>query len=180
MDAVVLQYYVQLSNGEADVSLAPQLYSDALDTINGMAPTLVKLAVSTPSATGGAGLPGDANELLLAFWNGQQIGELSLREANWLLPNWREAVGTPYNFVRESFSQKALQLIPHLTSLIPQNAVQMLVSYTPADVLPDYVRMPVTLFMLEEEYLRESPHQNVPLAAACRALAELLLKALLR
>jgi hypothetical protein len=184
VDAIVLQYYTQLSNGEGDTTLAAQLYRDAIVTINGMQPALVKLEAGTPTADGVANLSGNADELLLAFWNGMQIGELSVREANYLFPDWREATTNdkPYNFVREGLSQKQLQLTPHLVSLIPKNSVQALVSYVPSDrdVLPDYMRMPVALMMLEAEYLRESPHQNVPLAAAFRSLATLLLAALAR
>lgn len=161
------------------MTLAAQLYSDALDEVNAKQPTLVRLDTLAVSGAGATALAGDANELLLAFWANVQIGELSQREANWLFTDWRDATtsGIPYNFVREGFSQKQLQLVPHVAA---GGSAQALVSYSPQAAVPNYLQMPIALLILSEEYLRESPHQNVPLSGAFRALAELLLGALWR
>lgn len=171
MDATVQLYVTQLSNGEASLPECGRFYVDVL-TYLGTIPILTRLD-TTVAASGTMVQAGDAVAMLLAFFGGSQLGELSVREANWLLPDWREATGTPYNFVRESYNAKEVQLVPIPTS----GSGNMLVSYY-TDVLPTWLQMPVALLVLESEYRRESNHQNLELAKACATVAQLLLNAL--
>ena len=175
MDATVATLISNLSNGEADQTECARIYVDVMARL-GLVPVLAQLNTAVTPMSGVMGLPGNMVQLLLAFYNSYQLGELSIREANWLLPNWRSAVGTPYNFVRESFNAQTIQLVPAPND--GKNA-QSLTSYT-TDILPVWLKLPVTLLVLADEYQRESSHQKLPVANACRALGELLIGILIR
>lgn len=174
MDAVVQTLVTNLSNGEADLTECGRIYDDVMANLGTM-PVLVSYS-SGQQTNGLAPLPANAVALLLAFYNNEQLGELSIREADWLFPNWREATGTPFNFVRESIISQAIQLVPTPNDA---NAPSFLASYT-TDTLPVYLQMPVALLVLADEYGRESDHQNIEIANACRELGQLLIGLLMR
>lgn len=174
MDPVVQTLVTQLSNNEADVAEMQPIYDDVLTQLAAI-PILVSLLTNMKPQNGLVSIPGNIVTLLLAFYNNAQIGELSIREANWLLPDWRESTGTPYNFVRESFQTQNIQLVPTPTD---NNNAQILGAYT-TETLPVWLQLPVALLVLGDEYQRESDHQKLEVSAAARALGQLLIQMLI-
>lgn len=169
MDAVVNQLIVDFSNGEADLVECERFYRDTLAML-GTFPMLVQYT-TIDAPTGTVVLPGNSVGLLAAFYNNYQLGELSIREADWLFPAWRDTTDNSiYNFVRESMGALDLQLVPSPST---SGVVSLLTTYT-TNTLPVWLQMPVALFVLHDEYARESNHQNIALATAFRRVAELL------
>lgn len=173
MDAVVQTFVTDISNGEADLTECARIYDDVLANLSTL-PVLVQFTATIAPVSGTVASPGTA--LLLAFYNNEQLGELSLREADWLVPNWRETVGTPYNFVRESIAGTQFQLVPQPND---GHDAQTITSYT-TDTLPVWLQLPVALLVLADEYQRESDHQNIEIANACRELGQFLVGLLMR
>lgn len=169
MDANVQALVTNLTNGEADVAEMPRLYDDVIMRLAGL-PVFVRLSTSVAPVAGKVSLSHGDIQLLLAFHNNIQLGELSIREADWLLPNWRGATGTPYNFVRESMGSQQIQLVPAPTA----NNSATLTSYNP-ETLPVWMQLPVALLIIADEYQRESPHQKLMLANAARSLGNFLI-----
>ena len=165
----------QLSNNEADVTEMSRIYDDVLTNLAAI-PILVRFFPSIAPAGGIMALPSGGVNLLLAFYNGQQLGELSTREANWLFPDWREVVGTPYNYTRQSFNAQQVHLIPS-----PNDGLNgaFLVAHK-AETLPVWLQLPVALLVLADEYGRESAHQKIEIATAARGLGQLLLACIMR
>lgn len=174
MDATVTTYITQLSNGEADTTLAAGFYEDVLGQLD-----LAELLTTTTSvAKSGTTytLPDPGVRILLTLYSNVQLGELSVREADFVDPKWRSTAGaTPYNFVRESFSQRQQQLVP-----IPAGNVTFVNTYVQTGSLPAWLQMPVALLCLGMEYRRESNHQNLALASACTSLGQLLIKCVMK
>jgi len=169
MDAAVQALVVNLSNGEADPVEISRIYDDVITMLAGPS-VFARLSASVVPTAGAVSLThGDIN-LLLAFFNGEQLGELSLREANWLLPDWREATGTPFNYVRESFGSQQIQLVPAPAS----GNAQTITSYNP-ETLPVWMQLPIALLVVADEYQRESNHQNLEIANAARQLGQFLI-----
>ena len=175
MDATVLSYVTNLSNGEADTTQAAQYYEDILGTLANL-PVLTAYSTGITPSSGNVTFPATAVALLALFWKNAQIGELSVREANWMDANWRTTTGTPLAFVKESFPDRFVQLTPQDSTA---SSVSMLTSETIASSLPTWLQLPVALLILFWEYSRESDHQNAPLAASCKALGEFTLKLVL-
>lgn len=173
MDATVQTLVTDLSNGEADITECGRIYEDVLANLSTL-PVLVQFTASIAPVSGNVASPGTS--LLLAFYNNIQLGELSLREADWLVPNWRETVGTPYNFVRESISTTTFQLVPQPND---NHDAQTITTYT-TETLPVWLQLPVALLVLADEYGRESDHQNIEIANACRELGMFLVGLLMR
>lgn len=175
MDATVSTLITQFSNGEANggSTQSQQFYIDALDML-GTIPVLVSLPQTVTPSSGLVSFPTSplAINVLLVFHAQVQCGELSVREANWLAPMWRTATGAQaYNFVVESISSRAIQLVPVPS---PAGSAQLIVTYY-TDTLPVWLQLPVALLVLEMEYKRESDHQNLELANAYGAVARFLL-----
>ena len=174
MDVNVQSLVVSLSNGEADLTQAQLFYNDI---VGSLATLPVLCTTSTVAHVNGViNMPNAAVDLLLIFYgsNSLQLGELSVREANWLFQNWRVATGTqPYNFVRESYSQRQLTMVP-----VPNAAgsATLLYSETYANNLPVWLQLPVALLILAKEYARESKHQHMALAAAFNVLGTFTMK----
>jgi len=174
VDSTVSSYITALSNGEADPTTAEmgQFYEDVLGKLAAREPPILTTYYYGISPSSGiVAYPSAAVKRLLVFFNSKQIGELSLREANWLDPNWRSDTGTPIAFVQESYGSRNFQLVPVPTS----GSAALVASYVPSGSLPAWLQMPIALLMLYEEYRRESNHQNVTLANACRSLGELMI-----
>ena len=169
-----MQSLVQsLSNGEADLAQAARFYVDVLGSLSDLPILTTTSAVAHVNGT--INLPNAAVDMLLLFYGStlQQLGELSIREANWLFDNWRVATGTqPYNFVRESYNQRQVNMVP-----VPSTGGSATILYThTTDTLPTWLQLPVALLVLAMEYARESKHQHLALAAAFRALGTFTMK----
>jgi hypothetical protein len=197
MDATVVSYVTELSNGEADTTnVLPGIYEDVLGQIN-IPPILVTTQALSPNGDYSVSLPEGSISGLFYFISNtgfhyyQQLGELSVREADWLLPTWRNISSpqngqTVYSFVRESRNQRDIFPVPAssaniyaLFTYVPSVA-NNLPSYAPTDTLPAWLQMPVALLCLGEEYARESNHQNMAMSKACTMLGQLMLKAVLK
>lgn len=173
MDANVQALVTNLSNGEADLVECARIYNDVLTRLATI-PILAQFTPTIAPVSGTVAVPGIS--LLLAFYENVQLGELSVREANWVLPNWREAVGTPVAFVRESVPEVQLQLVP-----APNDGgnAQILSTYG-TDTLPIWLQLPVALLVLADEYQRESDHQKIEVSEAAGALGQFLIQLLLK
>ena len=179
MDATVSNYVTWLSNGEADITEAQNIYNDVVADLARPMPAMVNSSSVSTGATGLVALPASAIELLLAFYNNFQLGELSIREANWIFPDWKEtlggAVGT-YNYVTEGVSTRSFQVVP-----IPTTPVNSFVIYSETrQTLPVWLQLPVACLILYHEYRRESDHKEINLSDAFQALGKALLAIAMR
>jgi len=174
MDPVVQQLVTDLSNGQADVTEMQDLYTDVLGMLANF-PILTNFLTVTNPSTGIVNFPASASALLFAFYNNEQLGELSIREADWLYPDWPEQTGVPENYVWQSFNQRQFQLVP-----IPIDGAnaQLIVAET-RNVLPSWLQLPVALLILYYEYSRESNHRDLQLSQACQALGMFLIQTIL-
>lgn len=180
MDASVQDLVAKLSNGQADMTEAQNFYDDVVGNL-ATYPILTNFNFLQSSAANPSGvlLSPNAVELVTVFWNDVgrgyiQLGELSIQEAAWLYPDIRDNVGRPVNFVRQIANQRQLLLLPNPSTHTPADVVA-LVSET-RQTLPQYLHLPVALYILAKEYERESDHTDLELSAACQMLADFLMQ----
>lgn len=181
MDATVSNYCTWLSNGEADLTECQQFYNDVVADLARPRPALVNFAPLS-SVSGSVTVPYPAIDLMLVFYNNFQLGELTVREANWVDPDWSDTVSTPtagtYNYVTESFTARSFQLV-EAPSLPFAHDCFVIYSET-RQTLPVWLQLPVACLILYHEFSRESDHKELNLADAFRALGQALLALALR
>lgn len=181
MDATVSNYIVWLSNSEADLTECQQFYNDVVADLARPKPALVNFA-PVSSVNGAVTLPSSAIDLMLAFYNNFQLGELTVREANWIDPDWADTTSTPtagtYNYVTEGFTARSFQLVEAPAVPFPHDAF-VIYSET-RQTLPVWLQLPVACLILYHEFSRESDHKELNLADAFQAFGQALLALALR
>ena len=108
--ADVLSLVDLLSNGMADDTVTPALYSDIIfdwgsDPILTQG-TLISLTMKEREFN----LPTQVLDVLGVIWDQRELGKLRLREVEALNPSWRTAVGTPSSFIEQAETAKTQAL----------------------------------------------------------------------
>ena len=171
MDANVSTYITQFSNGEADLTAAQEFYDDIVANYLADIPILTNFATNFTTTGNTFPLPATSVEPLQVFYNNEVIGPLEIGAAQFLFDDWRDTVGTPFNYVNTG-NRSTITLAPKP----PTPASNGGAIYTETrQSLPTYLQLPVAFLCLYFEYNRESNHRNVPLATAYRAMGELLI-----
>lgn len=171
MDANVSTYVTQFSNGEADLTAAQEFYDDIVANYLADIPILTNFSTNLTVTGNTAPLPSTSVEPLQVFYNNECIGPLEIGAAQYLFDDWRETIGTPFNYV-DTGNRSTITLAPKPPT--PVSNVQAIYTET-RQSLPTYLQLPVAFLCLYFEYSRESNHRNVPLATAYRAMGELLI-----
>lgn len=186
--ADVLNLVAELSNGQADATLAMGFYTDA---INELADrhflTTTDLADFTEGGTELA-LPTVLRDLLGVVYNDAQIDEMTLRQLEHVDPRWRDRLGKPRGWTRETETAKTIALFP-----TPDVDASPYVSGPPLgtgypkfngvlfysgfrDPVPQQLELVIAFWILAREYSRESDHQNAEWAAFAENMTALLIE----
>lgn len=178
MDANVSTYITQFSNGEADLTAAQEFYDDIVSNYLSEIPVLTNFSTSLTVTNGNqVALPATSVEPLAVFYGNEQLGVLTVNEANFLTPDWRETTGQSFNYVDAGASNRSTILLAP-KPVAPTVNAQAIFTET-RQTLPTYLQLPVAMLCLYYEYSRESLHRNENLAQAYKAMGEFLLSTVL-
>lgn len=180
-----------LSNNQADPTLFPELYDDAINSLNGGWHTTAVPVTFTENATL-VNLPPTLLNLLILIYDDQVLSRLGLREMESLRRGWRNVHGTPVAYTLESETAKTVEVFPTpLTTsppIIPVHGLPTGLDYQPGNGISIHVEnrqnalpiltIPLALMVLSREYVRESDHRDMAFAALCQEAAMMLLKML--
>ena len=174
MDANTSTYITDFSDGEADLTACQEFFDDIVANYLAEIPVLTNYSTSlTVSSNNQVAMPSTAVEPLSIFYGDEQLGVLTINEANFLNPNWRQTTGPVFNWVDDNASnRRTILLCP--TPPVPTVNAQMIYTET-RQTLPTYLQLPVAFLCLYYEYSRESAHRNQPLAMAYKQMGEFLL-----
>ena len=174
--ADVLLLVSQLSNGQADQTLAAGFYTDAINELaDRQFLSTTSLAEFTEGGTEFA-LPSASRTLLGVVYTNAQIDEMTLRQLEHVDYRWRERNGKPRGFTRETETAKTIGLFP-----TPDVGASPYVSGPPLgtgypayngvifysgfrDPVPQHLELIIVAWILNREYSRESDHQDKPTA----------------
>jgi hypothetical protein len=178
-----------LSNGQADPSLFPIFFNDAMNILGGADWHTIATPVKFTAGVNTVALSPGLLHLISVVYDDTVLSELTLRELEALTTGWRNTSGNPVAYTTETETAKTIALFqtPAQTSplIIPVHGLPIGEDYTPgngfsihseyrADPLP-ILTLPIALIVLTREYSRESDHQDFAMAGACKALASVLL-----
>lgn len=173
MDANVSTLVTQYSNGAADLTAAQEFYDDIVSEILANYKFLTNFSTGLAvSSNNQVALPTALTGLLALFYQNEQLGPLSINEANFLLPDWRQAPGPVKNWIPDTSNKQTITLCPRPST--PASTASAIYTET-RQTLPTYLQLPVALIILYYEYSRESDHRDLNLAQAFKALGEFLL-----
>lgn len=178
MDATVTTLVTDFSNGEADLTAAQEFYDDIVANYLAEIPILTNYSTALTVTGNTAALPSTSVNPMAVFYNNEQIGVLTVNEANFLLPDWRETPGVPRNYVDDGASNRSTILLAPLPFTAPAYTVQSIYSET-RQTLPTYLALPVAMLILYYEYSKESQHRNEALATAYKAMGEFLISTII-
>jgi hypothetical protein len=179
-----------LSNGQADPTLFNNFYSEIMALREIARFHTIAVPITFTARTSVVILPPPVINLLTLIYNDTVLSDLGLRELESMNPGWRNTVGSPYAFTRQAENSKQVEVypVPYQTSppIIPIHGLPTGRDYTPGngiavymeiragDCLP-YLVLPVALYVLEREYLRESDHMDLAFAGMCKEIGKQLL-----
>jgi hypothetical protein len=165
-----------LSNGQADTSLFPQIYSDVMTVIEAGDQHWHTNAVSINFTEGSPNvtLPAALLDVISIIYDDTVLSQLTLRELEALRSGWRQPTGAPVAYTVEALTAKTIQVSP---SPSYANTGLSIHSELRTNELP-YLTLPIALLCLAREYIRESPHMDATMAQLCAALGNLLLEML--
>lgn len=184
--ANVLTLVSELSNGQADQTLAAGFYNDA---INELADKRFLSTFALANWTEGQTeylMPTVLRELIAVVYNEFQIDEMTLRELEHVDYRWRERSGKPRGYTRETETAKTIALYP--TPDVSASAYvsgDMFGGGYPAfngvlfysqfvDPVPMQLELIIVFWILAREYSRESDHQNGLWTAFASNMVDLL------
>ena len=184
---------VLLSNGQADLTLFPKLYDDAIAGLGDDDWLTNAVPITFTEGSNAVNLPNNLLDILAVIYDDTVLSDLSLRELEALSNgNWRNAKGKPIAFTRESETVKSIETYPTPTQtsplIIPVHGLPVGEDYQPGngisihsewrkDAMP-YLTLPLALKVLAREYYRESPHTDFAFAGLCDGLGTMILEAL--
>lgn len=190
MRADVLALVQLLSNNAADAALCNQFYDEVVTDL-AQQRWLTQASVLTLSeGTTTVQLPLNAVEILSLYYDNEALTEMGLADLLYVYGEmWRSRRGRPHAYTRESETAKVIEVAPppDLPSnpLIPIHGLPtgwdyplyagLIINSETRNDVPVYLELPLALLILQREYARESDHQDLALAGAAGALAELLL-----
>lgn len=188
--ATVLNLVQQLSNGMADPTTSERLYREVVfdlgreEWLSNF--TKVAIAVGGGSIT----MPSQVIKPVAMFYDDEQLGELTLKQAQYLNESWRDESGVPHSYVFDGETRKNFRLFPYplvaskpfvfihgapLGQDFPAYAVEVACMETRTDVLFQ-MELPVALLVLEKEFQRESDHRDDNFAQAAGDMGRIFLE----
>jgi len=179
-----------LSNGQFDTSLFDGFYTYTMAVAEIARFHTVATPITFTAKTSTVNLPPALLNLITLIYDDTVLSDLELRELESLNPGWRNVTGKPISFTRQAENVKTVEVypIPQITSplIIPVHGLPTGQDYTPGngiaiyaqqvadDCLP-YLVLPISLYILEREYIRESDHMDVAFAIMCKEIGKLLI-----
>ena len=172
--ANILTLVAELSNNQANQTLCAGFYTDAINEIADK-----RFLTTTALANWVEGQteyplpnPSTFRDLIAIVYNDFQIDEMTLRQLEHVDARWRERLGKPRGFTRETETAKTVALYPTpdvnakayssgpmFGSGYPQfNGVIFYSQYR--DPVPQQLELIIVFWILAREYGRESDHQN--------------------
>ena len=168
--ATTLNLVQQLSNGQANPTTAERLYREVVFDLGRDEWLSVFTLVPIPLGGGSVVMPAQIIKTNAMFYDDEQLGEMTLKQAQYLNPNWRDQPGVPHSYVFDGETRKQFRLDPfplvaskpfifvHGSPLgqdFPAYAVEVAGIETRTDVLFQ-MEIGVALLVLEKEFERES------------------------
>lgn len=171
--ASVLALINELSNGQADLTLAPTFYIDA---VNELADKLYLTTTALAGFTAGQTeltIPATVRQLMKVVYNDAELSDMTLRQLEAVDYRWRDREGKPRGYTTETETAKTIALFPtpdvssapYSGSLPPLglgypqfNGVLLYSGFR--DPVPFQLEIVIVAWILEREYSRESDHQN--------------------
>ena len=185
--ATVLALVAELSNGQADLNLASGFYTDA---VNELADRHFLTTTALANYLNGGTevpLPRDLRSLLGVIYQDRQVDEMTLRELEHVDSRWRERLGKPRGFTRETETAKTIALYPtpDVDAALPAGPLPVLGAGYPQfngvvfysgyrDPIPQQLELITVFWILAREYSRESDHQDGAMAAFAENMVTLL------
>lgn len=190
MKAQVLTLITQLSNGQADPTVSERLYREVVLDLGRDEWLSVFTLVPIPLGGGAIELPTQIVSVHSMFYDDEQLGEITLKEAQYLNPNWRDQPGVPHSYIFDGEQRKTFRLDPfplvaskpfvfvHGSPLgqdFPAYAVEVAAIESRVDVLFQ-MELATALLVLEKEFERESDHKDGAFAQAAGQLGRIFLE----
>lgn len=182
----VLTLVGELSNGQADQTLAATFYTDAVNELADRhfltTASLANFVAYQTELT----VPATVRDLIGIIYNDAVIDEMTLRELEHADYRWRERQGKPRGYTRETETAKTVALYPtpdvsaapyvsgpEFGVGYPQfNGALLYSGYR--DPIPQQLELIVVFWILAREYSRESDHQNGAFANFAQNMCDLL------
>jgi hypothetical protein len=181
-EATVLTEIAALSNSQSDSAAVADFYPEMVADLAKAGWLSNCTVMQTFAAQQEQTYPDTIVDVLEIFYDQDVLDEMLLRELEEYDPYWRKRTGQPIAWCREEETAKTFAWFPTpdvssiaVTPVDPAgtgfrpNQAAMLHTETREDVLP-YLELPLSLMILEQEYSRESDHQNGQFAMGARAL----------
>ena len=188
MKSDVLVLVDDFSLGQADPNAASRFYDEIVRDF-GRAPYLVNASlVALAAGATGFTLPASAVAILAAFYDDDELVPAMQQELALVNPQWRDERSAPSVYTAENETSREYVLYPRPGAAtkdfiflfgapmgvdFPEYAIGVVHTETREDVLP-WMELPLALFILTREYLRESPHRDPMFAEACQRLGNLM------
>ncbi len=185
--------YVLLSNGQADATLFNGFYSYTMARADIARFHTTATPITFTEKQPAVALPSDLINLHTLIYDDRVLSDLELRELESLNPGWRNAIGSPVAFTRQAEPAKTVEVfpVPFETSppIIPVHGLPTGEDYAPGngmaiyaqqlagDCLP-YLVLPIALYCLQREYVRESPYMDTAFALMSGQVGKTLIEML--
>lgn len=186
--STVLALAAVLGNTQGDTNELDKSY-DRITTVLAKSPWNVEAAlVPTAKGTVKYTLDEDVGNILFVFYDDQTLALESIAGAKMFNHNWRDVVGEPFLYIREQEDSKDIRLFPQpdksasdFVFLLgesfgvdyPENAIVTIHTIRKQD-WADQFDLPLTLEILADEFARETEHQDISFATACKSFAALI------
>lgn len=183
-----LQRVQDLCVAQADAPSIDCFYDDVVFDL-GRRPWLTQASlVATTANTAVYTPPTTLVRMIEVFYDDRVLRETSHRNLEAINAQWRDQRGTPavYTLEKEDSFDFRVYPTPEINSKdfiflfgapfgldFPVYAVAIVHTETRVD-LPAWLELPVTFEVLHREFSRESDHQDMAFASACKELADLL------
>jgi hypothetical protein len=186
----VLNLVQQLSNGQADATVSERLYREVIFDLGRDEWLSTFTLVPLTSAGSSVQMPVQIIKTLAMFYDDEQLGEMTLKQAQYLNDNWRDQPGVPHSYVFDGETRKNFRLDPYpmvaskpfifihgspLGQDFPAYAVAIAAIETRVNVLFQ-MEIAVALLVLEKEFERESDHKDDAFAQAAGQMGRIFLE----
>ena len=163
-------------DGTVLATLISQLYEDELPANDfGASQFLGATIGDTATYTVSTSL----RKLYAIFCAGRELSHEALAALESRGPQWADDVGTPIAYTERLEAERTVRLYPApgITSAGTNNLVTevdrlVYLGTVIMSTIPEYLRLPASLWVLAREYERESDHRDLTFAKLCRAMAE--------
>ncbi len=198
----MLQLVDDLSLNEADQTIADRYYEDLVFELGNQDWLTDVSVLQSVNGTGIYTPPASAIRPLAVFYDSLQLSSAALKELELANQQWRDELGAPISFVIDEETGKSFSVYPkpdttgglvggigllgesvlgettlggevELGAGFALNSISIIHTTKRTDVLA-YLELPLAFAILALEFSRESDHQNLDFAVACKQLSDLL------